>query len=152
MKKKETKPKTATDLKEMFAAMQELEKTKGIPMDTMLENIKKSIEKACKSNYNNDDVVFAVDVEKGIFQAYIQKTVVEEVTDPDREVDEKLGRDLDIRAVIGSKVRIPVDTRTSEESPFKMREVLSVRVFVTRKEKSLSKSSRQRKTKLSPLL
>lgn len=111
MKKKETKPKTATDLKEMFAAMQELEKTKGIPMDTMLENIKKSIEKACKSNYNNDDVVFAVDVEKGIFQAYIQKTVVEEVTDPDREVDEKLGRDLDIRAVIGSKVRIPVDTK-----------------------------------------
>ena len=111
MKKKETKPKTATDLKEMFAAMQELEKTRGIPMDTMLENIKKSIEKACKSNYNNDDVVFAVDVEKGIFQAYIQKTVVEEVTDPDREVDEKLGRDLDIRAVIGSKVRIPVDTK-----------------------------------------
>ncbi len=111
MKKKETKPKTATDLKEMFAAMQELEKTKGIPMDTMLENIKKSIEKACKSNYNNDDVVFAVDVEKGIFQAYIQKTVVEKVTDPDREVDEKLGRDLDIRAVIGSKVRIPVDTK-----------------------------------------
>ena len=111
MKKKETKPKTATDLKEMFAAMQELEKTKGIPMDSMLENIKKSIEKACKSNYNNDDVVFAVDVEKGIFQAYIQKTVVEEVTDPDREVDEKLGRELDVRAVIGSKVRIPVDTK-----------------------------------------
>ena len=111
MKKKETKPKSATDLKEMFAAMQELEKTKGIPMDSMLENIKKSIEKACKSNYNNDDVVFAVDVEKGIFQAYIQKTVVEEVTDPDREVDQKLGRELDVRAVVGSKVRIPVDTK-----------------------------------------
>ena len=41
MKKKETKPKTAADLKEMFAAMQELEKTKGIPMESMLENIKR---------------------------------------------------------------------------------------------------------------
>ena len=110
MKKKETK-KQSTDLKEMFLAMQEIEKTKGISADVMIESIKKSIEKACKSNYNNDDVVFAIDINNGIFQAYIQKTVVEEVTDPDREVDEKLGRELDIHAVLGSKVRIPVDTK-----------------------------------------
>lgn len=110
MKKKETK-NSSTDLKEMFLAMQEIQKTKGIPIDVMIESIKKSIEKACKSNYNNDDVVFAIDTEKGVFQAYIQKTVVEEVTDPDREVDEKLGRELDVRAVIGSKVRIPVNTK-----------------------------------------
>ncbi len=109
MKKKENS--NTNDLKEMFSAMQELEKSKGIPMEAMLENIKKSIEKACKSNYNNDDVVFAVDVERGVFQAYIQKTVVEEVTDPDREVDEAKGRELDVHAVIGSKVRIPIDTK-----------------------------------------
>lgn len=109
MKKKETK--STNDVKDMFLAMQELEKTKGIPMESMLENIKKSIEKACKSNFNNDDVVFTIDVEKGIFQAYIQKTVVEEVQDPDREVDTVRGRELDVRAVVGSKVRIAVDTK-----------------------------------------
>ena len=109
MKKKETN--NTNDVKEMFLAMQELEKTKGIPMDSMLENIKRSIEKACKSNFNNDDVVFTIDVEKGIFQAYIQKTVVEEVQDPDREVDTERGRELDVRAVVGSKVRIAVDTK-----------------------------------------
>lgn len=109
MKKKETK--STNDVKDMFLAMQELEKTKGIPMESMLENIKKSIEKACKSNFNNDDVVFTIDVEKGIFQAYIQKTVVDEVQDPDREVDTVRGRELDVRAVVGSKVRIAVDTK-----------------------------------------
>ena len=46
------------DIKEMFAAMQELENSRGIPVDSLLENIERSIEKACKSNYNNDDVVF----------------------------------------------------------------------------------------------
>ena len=59
---KKNEPKKTNDLAEMFLAMQELEKTKGIPVDAMLENIKKSIEKACKSNYNNDDVVFAIDI------------------------------------------------------------------------------------------
>ncbi len=109
MKKKDVNK--GNDLKEMFSAMQELEKTKGIPMEAMLENIKKSIEKACKSNYNNDDVVFAVDIEKGIFQAYIQKTVVDEVTDSDREIDESKAREIDVHAIVGSKVRIPVDTK-----------------------------------------
>lgn len=109
MKKKEINK--TDDVKEMFSALQELEKSKGIPVDAMLENIKKSIEKACKSNYNNDDVVFDIDIENGIFKAYIQKTVVEEVTDPSKEVDTKLGRELDIRAVVGSKVKIAVDTK-----------------------------------------
>ena len=108
---KKNEPKKTNDLAEMFLAMQELEKTKGIPVDAMLENIKKSIEKACKSNYNNDDVVFAIDINNGVFQAYIQKTVVEEVTDPDKEVDTKQAREIDVRAEIGSKVRIPVDTK-----------------------------------------
>ena len=110
MKKKEVK-KEGTDLQEMFLAIKEIEKTKGIPVDVMIESIKKSIEKACKSNYNNDDVVFAIDTEKGVFQAYIQKTIVEEVNDPDREVDIMTGRTLDVRAEIGSKVKIPVDTK-----------------------------------------
>lgn len=100
------------DAKEMYLALQELEKTKGIPMEYMLEQIKRSIGIACKNNYGgNDDVVFNIDPEEGIFKVYLQKTVVEEVTDPNREVDTKLGRDLDIYAVVGSKVRIALDTK-----------------------------------------
>lgn len=34
--------------KELFAALEMLEKEKGIPMDYMIENIEKGIEVACK--------------------------------------------------------------------------------------------------------
>lgn len=99
------------DAKEMYAALRELEKTKGIPMDYMLEQIKRSIGIACKNNYGNDDVDFNIDPDKGIFKVYLLKTVVEEVTDHNKEVDTKLGRELDIYAVLGSKVRIALDTK-----------------------------------------
>ena len=75
MKKKDPKNKSS-DLQEIFLALKEIEASKGIPSDVMIESIKKSIEKACKNNYNNDDVVFTINTEKGIFQAFIQKTVV----------------------------------------------------------------------------
>ena len=37
--------------KELFAALEMLEKEKGIPMDYMIENIEKGIEVACKNYY-----------------------------------------------------------------------------------------------------
>ena len=54
------KKKTASAENEfnMFEAMKELEKTRGVPVTSIIENIKKSIEKACKSSLDNDDVVF----------------------------------------------------------------------------------------------
>ena len=47
--------------KELFAALEMLEKEKGIPMDYMIENIEKGIEVACKNYYGgNDEVVFKI--------------------------------------------------------------------------------------------
>lgn len=99
------------DIKDMFAAMHELEKTKGIPVDMLLENVERSIEKACKSNYNNDDVVFNVDLDNGVFEAFIRKTVVEEVTDPNREIEQHEALEIDPNVGIGEKVRIQIDTK-----------------------------------------
>lgn len=107
-KKKTAKPQEEEN---MFAAMQTLEQDKGIPTDAILENIKRSIEKACKSNYNNDDVVFNVDIEKGVFEVFIRKTVVEEVTDPNREIEQHEALSIDPRAGIGEKVRIQIDPK-----------------------------------------
>ncbi len=95
----------------MFEAMKELEKTRGVPVASIIDNIKKSIEKACKSSLDNDDVVFIVDEEKEIFSVYIQKTVVDYVTDPNKEISEHEARDIDINAEIGSKVKIAVDPK-----------------------------------------
>lgn len=71
---------------ELFLALGLLEKEKGIPMDFMLDKIKKAIGTACKNTYNNEDVEMEVDPVTGRFEVYLQKTVVEEVEDPDKEL------------------------------------------------------------------
>ena len=109
MPKKKTS--NAQNDENMFAAMQDLEQSKGIPVDALLENIKRSIEKACKSNYNNDDVVFNIDLPNSVFEVYIRKTVVEEVTDPNREIEQHDALSIDPRAGIGEKVKIQIDTK-----------------------------------------
>ena len=73
--------------KELFAALEMLEKEKGIPMDYMIENIEKGIEVACKNYYGgNDEVVFKILPDRNVFDVRLMKTVVEEVFDPDYEI------------------------------------------------------------------
>ena len=65
--------------KELFAALEMLEKEKGIPMDYMIENIEKGIEVACKNYYGgNDEVVFKILPDRNVFDVRLMKTVVEE--------------------------------------------------------------------------
>ena len=46
---------------EIFEALHILEKERGIPVDFMVDKIRKAIQTACKNNYNNEDVVVNVD-------------------------------------------------------------------------------------------
>ena len=55
---------------ELFLALNLLEKEKGIPVEFMLDKIKKAISTACKNNYGNEDVDIDVDPEKGVFNVY----------------------------------------------------------------------------------
>ena len=67
---------------EVFEALSLLEKERGIPVDFMLDKIKKAILTACKSSYNgNDDAIINMNPDTGVFEVYLQKTVVEEVED-----------------------------------------------------------------------
>ena len=58
--------KSATDTgaamsTEVFEALHLLEQEKGIPMDFMLDKIKKAIVTACKNNYGNEDVLVEIE-------------------------------------------------------------------------------------------
>ena len=64
---------------ELFLALNLLEKEKGIPVEFMLDKIKKAISTACKNNYGNEDVDIDVNPEKGVFNVYLRKEIVEEV-------------------------------------------------------------------------
>lgn len=50
---------------EVFEALSLLEKERGIPVDFMLDKIKKAILTACKSSYNgNDDAIYTYTIQR----------------------------------------------------------------------------------------
>ena len=96
---------------ELFVALGLLEKEKGIPVDFMLDKIKKAIATACKNNYGNEEVDVRVDANTGRFDVYLLKTVVEEVEDSNREILYDLAREINPLALLGEQVGIKLDTK-----------------------------------------
>ena len=110
MAKKKKEPEKQGN-EELFLALNLLEKEKGIPVEFMLDKIKKAISTACKNNYGNEDVDIDVDPEKGVFNVYLRKEIVEEVTDPNREYLLEKAKQVDPTAFPGRFVRIKLDTK-----------------------------------------
>ncbi|MEE0930504.1 MAG: transcription termination factor NusA [Acutalibacteraceae bacterium] len=100
------------DNKELFGAIAQLEQDKGVPADYMFAQIQKAIEVAAGKNYGNDNVNFVIDKENAIFDAYLQKEVVEEVFDNNIEISLEKAREINPIANIGDYVGIKMDTMT----------------------------------------
>lgn len=80
-------------MSEIFEALHLLEKERGIPVNFMLEKIRKAILTACKNSYGNDDAVIDIDPEKDVFEVFLRKMVTENVEDPGKQISvEKAGR------------------------------------------------------------
>ena len=98
--------------KELFEALKILEKERGISSDFMFDKIKKAIVTACKNSYNgNEDVVIKVNANKNKFEAYLQKTVVEDVEDPGNEISLQEARKIHANVGIGEKVGVKLNTK-----------------------------------------
>ena len=69
-KKKNDKPENNKN--EIFEALELLEKERGIPVDFMLEKIKKAILTACKNSYDNEDAVIDLNPETGMFEVRLK--------------------------------------------------------------------------------
>ena len=73
--------------KEIFAALEMLEKEKGIPKDYMMEKINVTITSALKKEYGMTAMIrIDINYEKEKMRVFLQKTVVEEVVDPVCEI------------------------------------------------------------------
>lgn len=98
--------------KEIFEALNLLEKERGIPIEFMLDKIKKAILTACKNSYNgNDDAIIDIDESNGIFNVYLRKTVVEDVKDKGREISLTDARVISLNAAVGEKIEVKLDTK-----------------------------------------
>ena len=62
VRKKKKEPEQQGN-QELFLALNLLEKEKGIPVEFMLDKIKKAIATACKNTYNNEEVEIDVNPE-----------------------------------------------------------------------------------------
>lgn len=97
---------------EIFAALLFFEKERGIPVDYMIEKISGAIQIAVKkSNGGNDDIIININPEANVFDVMIRKTVVEQVSDPDREVLPQEAVKHDSRATVGDLVAIKLETK-----------------------------------------
>ncbi len=98
---------------EIFAALRELEKTQGIPMDYMLERLKQALANAYRRDREDRRDVPAenvlVDVtEQGITMFQV-KTVVDEVTDSALEMHIDAARNYQPDILVGETISLPVD-------------------------------------------
>lgn len=96
----------------LFEALSLIEKEKGIPAEFMLEQITKAIVTACKNSYGgNDDVTVQYNKAKGRLEAKLNKTVVEEITDMNREIALAAAKKIDPNVQLGDKVGIALDPK-----------------------------------------
>ena len=96
----------------LFEALTLIEKEKGIPADFMISQISKAIVTACKNSYGgNDDVTVEFNKGTGKLQARLNKVVVEEVSDINREISLEQARKITAGAQIGDKDGITLDPK-----------------------------------------
>ncbi|MBE6533550.1 MAG: transcription termination/antitermination protein NusA [Ruminococcaceae bacterium] len=98
--------------KEFFLALDMLEKEKGIPKEYMLEKIEAALLSACKKEYGPSTMVrVLVDPVKEDLKVYIQKEVVEEVTNPQCQISLEDAKAISRRYTLGKLVETEVKTK-----------------------------------------
>ena len=98
---------------EIFASLRDLEKTKGIPVDYMVERLKQGMANAYRKDREDNRDLPAENVvvdlsEKGLFM-YQVKTVVAEVEDPTVEMTLDAAKIINPKAQIGETITFPID-------------------------------------------
>ncbi len=98
--------------KEFFAALQLLEKEKGIPQEYMMEKIEAALISAFKKEYGtNTNVRVNIDPVKEDVRVYQQKEVVEVVEDPSTQISLEDAKAISKRNTLGKIVEFEVKTK-----------------------------------------
>ena len=96
---------------ELFEALELLEKTKGIPVDYMLEKVEAALVSAYKKEEGSTSVRVAINREKRQMKLFRVRVVVEEVVDPKSEISLEDAQKISRRYVLGSSVEDEVKTK-----------------------------------------
>ena len=96
---------------EIFAALRQLEKERGIPVDYMVDRITQALLAAYKKDKDGYKDNVYVELNENTLSMYAQKEVVDEVVSPATEILPEAARKIDKNAQIGDLVNVPIDIR-----------------------------------------
>lgn len=98
--------------KEFFDAVKLIEAERGIPCEHIYEMITSAIISSLKREYNGKDIIHCdIDEEKQKIKVYVQKTVVDEIDDPDTQLTLAQAQLIRKSAKVGKTVDIPIKTK-----------------------------------------
>ena len=112
MRGKKQKEPAGMNPAEIFAALELLEKERGVPQTCMMDKIIQAVTTACKRDHEGvESVIVDVDEEHRDLKMFVQKNVVDEedYVDPANEMTLEEAKALSARYEIGDVVNIPVD-------------------------------------------
>ena len=95
---------------ELFEALDQLEKEKGIPKEYMLEKVEAALIAAYKKETGSTSVRVEINREKKTVRVFKRREVVEEVTDPKSEISLADAQNLSRRYELGSFVEDEIKT------------------------------------------
>ena len=98
---------------ELKTALEILEKEKDISKDVMLDAIETSLITACQSHFGKEKENFRVEINRDTcdFHVYAEKTVVEQVEDPDTQISLAEAKLLDKKYELGDIVREEIKSK-----------------------------------------
>lgn len=96
---------------ELFEALELLEKTKGIPVDYMLEKVEAALVSAFKKEYGTSSVRVDINKDKKDVRVYKRRTVVEEVLNPKEEISLEEAQSISRRYELGTVVEDEIKTK-----------------------------------------
>ncbi len=97
--------------KEFFAAVELMEKEKGIQAEYLYEKISNAIVVAVRKDYNGKDVVSCdIDAEKKTMRVYLHMNIVEEIEDEDTDILVEDAKEYRADAKAGEVLEIDLDT------------------------------------------
>lgn len=97
---------------ELFEALAQLAKEKGIEKEVLIEKIQTALVIAIKKDYpRSENIKFDIDIKSGRFDVFLSKEIVEEVEDEANQIDLSEARKISEDYNIGDECVIKLDTR-----------------------------------------
>jgi N utilization substance protein A len=92
------------------AAIQEIEATRGIERASIIAALEEGVRAAYEKSYGSvTNLAVDIDLRASQIEAYLSKTVVEDVADPKLEIDLESAQEINPEAELGDELEIEVD-------------------------------------------